>query len=317
MTNFIFDWADVAITAATLDLSAGDYYAHLVTTQPSPTSTTVANLVLPTSAGYAGYQLTNMVYTTQKWSFDNFSFPRYIFATLPPIGMVICKRVGASFASTDPVICYSDFVNSIGQVISGQVGVYVVAEQFMISGAISFAYRYQYSSGSYINGANAGVPFGLLYLLGTANNTTTFTNPGSSKMVVLTSGGGQEPLLFNRDISYSTGSTKVALDFGSRSIKVGGFGYLVSTPSLEPVTIYGSNSLPNWSVAEVISDTNWTPIATTTSATNNSSGWKLAISNSTTFWRYLKWGQPANNMTIAEMELYNSVILSPDQNLIA
>jgi hypothetical protein len=316
MTNFIFNWADAAIDAATLDLSTGTYYAHLVTSTPLLTDTTVANLVLPTSAGYAGKLLTNMVYTTQKWSFDNFSFPRYTFATLPPIGMVICKRVGASFASTDPVICYSDFVNSLAQVILGQVGIYVVSEEFTASGAISFAYRYQYSSGSYINGANGGVPFGLIYLLGTANNTTSFSNPSPTKLPSLGSSGSVQALITDRSISGSANSADTAWDFGNKSVRVGNFGYTHNQSLSTPVVIYGSNNLPSWSSTEIINNANWTQLATVAPSVNTTIGWHIIPVSSSTYWRYLRFSAGSSGIGLNEIELYNSSIISPTQNLI-
>jgi hypothetical protein len=316
MTNFIFNWADAALSATTLDLSTGTYYAHIVTTQPSLTDTTVANLVLTSAAGYTGQLLTNMVYTTQKWSFDNFSFPRYIFATLPPVGMVICKRIGASFASTDPVICYSDFVNAVAQVITGQVGVYVLSQQFMVSGAISFTYRYQYTSGAYAAGTGSGVPFGLIYLMGTANNTVSFANPVPSKIISIATSTVNDLTPTNRIASGGLIDKDLAFDFGARTVKVGDFGYLLGGASSQSVTIYGSNSLPAWNTTELANNSNWTAIASTTAATNNSVGWKLATSSSSTYWRYLRMSTQSAPMYMYEIELYNSTILSPNQNMV-
>uniref|UniRef100_UPI00286C1D5A hypothetical protein n=1 Tax=Chamaesiphon sp. VAR_48_metabat_135_sub TaxID=2964699 RepID=UPI00286C1D5A len=180
MSNFIFNWANAALANATLNLSTGDYYAHLVTTVPALGHSTVANLVLPAVSGYTSTPLTGLNYNTTRWTFNSFDFPKYAFVSAPT-GVVICKRNGASPANTDGIICYSDFNNSIGQTINLAIGAYVVNLQFTANGAINFSYRNRYQSGAF-NSANTPIDNGIFYLLGTNNNTTAWNNPSQSKV---------------------------------------------------------------------------------------------------------------------------------------
>jgi hypothetical protein len=318
MSNFIFNAAAAALTAATLDLSTGNYYAHLVTTTPQPTDSTVANLVLPTISGYVPTVLTGLNDNGQRWTFDNFTFPRYVFAATPPVGVVICKRSGASPAASDQVICYSDFLNSIGQVILTPVGAYLISLSFGASGAIDRAFRYQYSSGAYVAGANGGYPSGLIYLMGTNNNTSSFTNPAPGKLIVHEVGTGANNSFTDKSSLFAGFHQSIALDFGSNQVGVGDFGYLlVSDPVVDPVTIFGSNNMPIWDDINIVDNSNWTSLATVSALTNSAGRgtWVIASVTNQTHWRYLKWETPGS-VGAYEFELYNSSILSPNQNLV-
>jgi hypothetical protein len=317
VSNFIFNAAAAALVAATLDLSTGNYYAHLVTAAPALTDSTVANLVLSTASGYAPTALTGLSDNSQRWTFDSFTFPRYIFAVTPPVGVVICKRAGASPVSSDQIICYSDFLNSIGQVIATPVGAYAMVLTFGTSGAINKLYRYQYNSGAYVAGANGGIPFGLIYLLGTANNTTTFTNPSPLKLPSLGIGGTAQALITDRNSGGTANSTDTAWDFGNKAVRVGDFGYLHQSAVSTPVTIYGSNNLPGGlTAADITNNANWTQIATVSAVVNTTAGWHLATSSSSTYWRYLRFSSGSSTIGLNEIELYNSSIISPTQNLV-
>jgi hypothetical protein len=311
MSNFIFNAAAAALTAATLDLSTGNYYAHLVTTTPQLTDSTVANLVLPTISGYVPTVLTGLNDNGQRWTFDNFTFPRYVFAATPPVGVVICKRLGASPAASDQVICYSDFLNSIGQVILTPVGAYLIGLSFGANGAISRALRYQYSSGSYAVGNT--VPHGLFYLLGTENNTRGFSNPAPSKVLVKTNYGDGDAVIDGTLFGTNYVAPDYAFDFGSKTAKVGTLGYFCNTGSLGAVNIYGSNILPSWTVTEIINNLNWTLLAANSSPTIDTNNWGFTTSSNSSYWRYLKFSFQAGG--VGELELYNSSILSPTQNL--
>jgi hypothetical protein len=327
MSNFIFNAAAAALTAATLDLSTGNYYAHLVTTTPQLTDSTVANLVLPTISGYVPTVLTGLNDNGQRWTFDNFTFPRYVFAATPPVGVVICKRSGASPAASDQVICYSDFLNSIGQVILSPVGAYLISLSFGASGAIDRTYRYQYSSGAYVAGANAGFPPGLIYLLGTDNNTIGFSNPVPAKIAAISSDGANyQDTRTNRNASSPSFCGYQAFDFGAKTVRVGELRYLLfddnggtagSIANNPIVTISGSNYLTNFDQANILNNSNWTVLATV-SANINTTGagqWIPANSTNNTNWRYIKW-QSSSPVVLMEIELYNSSILSPSQNLV-
>ncbi len=316
MSNFIFNAAAAALTAATLDLSTGSYYAHLVTTTPLLTDSTVSNLVVSTASGYAPTTLTGLSDNSQRWTFDSFTFPRYIFAVTPPVGVVICKRAGASPANSDQIICYSDFLNSIGQVILTPVGAYLISLAFGTSGAINKTYRYQYSSGVFVSTS----PNGIIDLLGTSNGTIAFVNPVPGKLTCLTSAGSSNIVTFTNKIinsGFSASLQNIAFDFGARTVRVGQFGYKQVTPFSGVTTIYGSNNLPAWDQPTLADNGYWTALSTVTAATNNdpANSWILAPVTSTQYWRYLKMGI-TTGQNIAEIELFNSSILSPNQNLV-
>jgi hypothetical protein len=139
MSNYIFTAAAAAITDLTLDLSSGSYYAHLVTVVPPLASLTVANLTLPNSSEYAPISLTGLSYSVLRWTFNDFSFPKDSFATLAPLGLVFCKQFGANPAPTDQVICYSDFTNQAGAVVTASLGIYLINIAIGINGVIDFS----------------------------------------------------------------------------------------------------------------------------------------------------------------------------------
>lgn len=301
MANFIFNWADAALAATTLDLSTGTYYAHLVVSAPSISSTTVANLALVSVSGYAPVILTGLSQNTTRWTFDSFNFPKYLFAT-SPTGVVICQRAGASPASTDQVICYSDLSNTLGQPIILQVGTYIVNLVFGPNGAINYSYRYLYSSGAY-NASAGAFPPGLIYLIGTKNNTQTYVNP----FTVITSPNGID--LFNRAVT-NIGTQRIALDFGVNRIRVGAFGVNYTSPGgTTPTEVWGTNSLATFTNTDIDNNTQWTSLGTSPS---HVMGWNFFNVTNLTFFRYLKWTRPSSGINnVSEIEFYNSAALSP------
>jgi hypothetical protein len=308
VSNFIFNWAVAALQAATLDLSTGNYYAHLVTTAPALGHTTVADLVLPTTGGYTGTPLTGLSYNATRWTFDSFSFPKYAFASAPT-GVVICKRAGTNPANTDGIICYSDFNNSIGQTISLQVGAYVVNLQFGTNGAINFSYRYQYSSGAYAN--TEDVPKGLIYLIGTKNNTQSFASPSGAAILV---SGNPSENVFDRNVVTTnsiSSNFSLRLDFGVLQIKPGKLGiYNRASGTGSTVIVKASNVNNLWN-----DSANYTILATLANAPNWGFNWLLVDCNTSSYWQYLKidTNQPH---AISEIEFYESSILSPTANIV-
>lgn len=297
MANFIFNWAAAALADATLDLSTGNYYAHLVTTVPSLSHATVADLVLPAIGGYSPTTLTGLSNNTTRWTFDSFSFPKYAFVSAPT-GVVICRRAGANPASTDGIICYSDFNNSIGQTINLQVGTYVINLQFVSAGAINYSYRYQYSSGAYAN--TETIPKGLIWLIGSQNNTLTFTNPAPSKISV----SGVAAALTDRNAAggANTSSATINIDFINYQVKVGSIGFWCDGNTTIASTISGSND-----------GINYTVLATPSVAWNFN--FQTFIVNSNTYYRFIRLVlSSAGIFKFTEMELYNSTILSPTAN---
>lgn len=317
MANFIFNSAAAALTAAALNLSTGNYYAHLVTTTPLLTDTTVADLILPNSPGYIGTPLTGLVYTASLWTFNSFSFPKFIFATSAPKGVVICRRLGTTPASTDQLICYSDFTNSIDQAITLQVGTYAVNLQFGPNGAINFNYRYQYNSGSY--STIETIPKGLIYLIGSQNNTFgNFTQIPSTKvnasLLVGTNNFFTANTSFtdrNTGTSTATTTTNMVLDFINNRVQVGKLGFRATFAVTNQVTIFGSNDNLVINSTSISSNVGWTQLGALASLIV---GWNLFDINSPTYWRFIKI--QGLSLPCSEVEFYDSAILSPTINLV-
>lgn len=321
MANFIFNWANAALLATTLDLSVGNYYAHLVTTAPVLGNSTVANLELPTASGYAATPLTGLSYTSARWTFDSFNFPKYAFASVP-VGVVICRRTGVVPASTDGVICYSDFNNSIGQVITLQVGTYILNLEFGISGAINFKNLYQYNSGAY-NSAVAVIPPGLVGLIGTKNSTVAYANP----FTTLTSSQNLGLLGSATDIGTAAYTNKTieavatfvrrySFDFGTLAVKPTTFGFVHRDALTKVVQLWGSNYIPAFDRASIDNSSFWTLLGSVGSPL--SIGWNFISVSNPTFWRYFKLMSSDNTVTLSlqEIEFYNSSVLSPTLNMV-
>jgi hypothetical protein len=308
VANFIFDWAAAALTAATLDLSTGNYYAHLVTTAPLLTHTTVADLVLPSISGYAPTALTGLSYNSTRWTFDSFTFPKYNFAAAPT-GVVICKRTGSTPASTDGIICYSDFNNSIGQTISLSVGAYVVNLQFGSQGAINFSYLYQYNSGDY-DATGGDVPSGLIHLIGTKNNTVSYTNPFNSTNATVQGNATDKTLpLFNNSVTHK------AFDFGVNLIRPVTFGMYIHSAGTPTITLSASNNISGvFNQTNVDNNAFWTDIGVST--TVPSGQWVFFNVTNTTYWRYFRFSQTVATMFFGQIELYNSSALSPTADFV-
>jgi hypothetical protein len=310
VANFIFNWATAALAAATLDLSTGNYYAHLVTTVPALGHATVADLVLPTTSSYASTPLTGLSYNSTRWTFDSFSFPKYSFVSAPT-GVVICKRNGATPATTDGIVCYSDFNNSIGQVISLQVGIYLVNLQFGTQGAINFSFRYQYSSTTFAS--TEPIPKGLIYLIGTKNNTQTFVNPLTSA-TTNTNNGVATPDYTDRGLgTVPIFLSRYAFDFGNIRIKPGVFGLYHRDAVSKTIELSASNNLLAFNIANIDNNSLWTILG---SSTNPVAGWNFITNSNNSYWQYFKLrsSDSSVSLTLQEIEFYNSVALSPTAN---
>lgn len=304
MANFIFNWASAALTANTLDLSTGDYYAHLVATVPALGHSIVTDLVLPAISGYTSTPLTGLSYNSARWTFDSFNFPIYNFASAPT-GVVICKRIGATPATTDAIVCYSDFNNSIGQVINLRVGTYIVSIQFGVGGAISFNYKYQYNSAAY-SPTGGAFPPGLIYLLGTKNNTQAYTNPFNITTAL-------DGLAQTDRLPSATTNQRAALDFGSNLVRFGTVGINWTGANSNATTIWATNNLASWTAIDIDNNANWTQIGISASY---SAGWNFINVSNNNYYRYFKLTRSSAVNQLNEIEFYSSSLLSTTLNMI-
>jgi len=111
-SGIIFTQVLLGLLNRAFDLSTGTFYAHLITTAPSdPAFTQVAQLTLAAGGNYAPVLLTNAAFLTSGntaiWRADDPVWPGLttnLAATIK--GFAVAKRVGASFATTDPIVCY-------------------------------------------------------------------------------------------------------------------------------------------------------------------------------------------------------------------
>lgn len=131
MTSFLFDKAKIDLDLASLNLNSGVFYLHLVVTQPLISSTSVADLQLPSLNNYNPKILTGLIFNSDKWSFNDVNFPPDIYSE-NIVGFVICKQTGFNIASTDPVICFSS------SSVSLESGNYSLTEKFSTYGVLSF-----------------------------------------------------------------------------------------------------------------------------------------------------------------------------------
>lgn len=93
-------------------VSGKTFYLELVTAAPAATATTNNNLTKASGGNYAPVILANLSTGTvntdgAKLDFDDAAWlGLYTTAATPIVGGVICQRVGASPATSDPVLAY-------------------------------------------------------------------------------------------------------------------------------------------------------------------------------------------------------------------
>lgn len=310
MTSFLFSPAD------TQDLSTGVFYAHIVSTEPSLFSNNVSQINITDAIGYVPYTLTGLTFNTLKWTFNNFTFPTYNYVT-SPCGIVICKQLGVSPVSTDPIIYYTSLDNVINQTVVFPTGKYTLNVSFPAQGIIVYKQYYNYTSGSYV--ATEPVPKGLIYLLGTRNETQSFVSPLANSITGTHSANNTAiNYLFDRTLNNDStnGQTYVGLNFGSRRIKVGTIG-LRSPIAQSGVAwqVWGSNTATGINLTNINNAGLWTLLCTTNAIT---AGFNFATATNQTYWQYLKLSTVSNNSgLIEELEFYNSSMYSTDENLMS
>lgn len=318
--GFIFNTANTNINNGSLDILNGQFYIYIVTSTPNQTFNTVSELTLATNS--IPTLLTNNS-TTTIWNFNNIILPLTSYP-IAPMGFVISKRIGSVISNTDPVIYYSEFTNSIGQTINYTTGLYRINIEFNSNGLIYFDVTNEYFAGAYVN--NEAVPKGMIYLLGTNNNTTTYTNPGNSGKVICrfkfgTTTGVSGTSDLDR-IATNFGGTNISrktFDFGAtRKIRMGTFAFYTNQTNTNPVSIYGSNSLTSFTDSEIDIDGYWTLLGTLNTLTANNWMFINNTSGNNSYWRWIKLetNNKASTVDWGEMELYNCSIITSSVNLV-
>jgi hypothetical protein len=294
----------------TANLSTGTFYAHLVTTIPNINNTLVSDLVLSVASGYTPVLLSGVALTATKWSANNITFPIYNFTT-PVVGVVICKQVGTTPANTDPILAYSDLANSLSQNVTSGNGNVNLFVDVATNGMVTYTDNYIYSSGS--NALDQSVPYGLIYMLGTTNNTGSYINPLTSAKIIASTEAGSSSAGFDRSLVSSTNLRQnYGFDFTKFTVRVGGFAVYVMTTSTN-VILWGSNSPSAWNTA-YSSNTGWTALTTATPLIANQ--WTTLTSTNDSYWKYLRLSSNNSDISLQEIEMYNSFILSPTANMV-
>lgn len=107
MATKVFDSLALSLADGSLVLSTANFYAHLVTSEPSSVTANVSGLALVTGGNYspvslAGKQITAIANGGAKMTFTNPVWSLlYAGSADPIVGVVICQRAGASPAGTD------------------------------------------------------------------------------------------------------------------------------------------------------------------------------------------------------------------------
>jgi hypothetical protein len=294
----------------TANLSTGTFYAHLVTLIPNIANTLVSDLVLTTAVGYQPVLLTGVNLTASKWTSDNITFPIYTF-TSPVVGVVICKQLGGTPAPTDPILAYSDLSNSLSQSVNSGTGSVNLFVDINTTGIVTYTNNYIYSSGD--NALDEAIPKGLIYMLGSNNNTGFYVNPITSAKIVSSTEAGSSSSGFDRSlVSPSTLRQNYGFDFTRFTVSADKIAVYVMSNSGN-VILWGSNSPSAWNTA-YSSNTGWTALTTATPLVANT--WTTLTSTNTNYWKYLRFSSNTSDISLQEIEFYNSFILSPTANMI-
>lgn len=118
MASFPFDRVQVGLMDGTLVLATSTFYAHIVTAVPATSVETVSGLTLAAGGSYQRQALTGLSLaadgTGYRLSFANPQWTGLWLATATPMrGIVVCRQIGGSPASTDWTISFNEFTNPV------------------------------------------------------------------------------------------------------------------------------------------------------------------------------------------------------------
>jgi len=314
MPSFVFDSAPVAA------FPIRDYYLVVVETIPLITDTVRNQLVEP--AAFPIYNLTGKTVTPGvSMTFTDFTLPSFTYPNAVR-GVVICQRHPTNAPSgADSVVSFTPFSDHNGLDVVLPAGTFRIQIAWPLTGAIRLADVYRYTCGSYVHGANGGLPFGIMYLMGTVNGTLGYVNPsatGARKLVnILGSDGTIPAALFDRLSSVFSTASAIGLDFGLQRIRVGKIGFN-NAGSPNTWEVYASNDIPGgFSAATINGTAPWTLIMNPYSITTET-GYLTVPGNSldtSTYWRYLKLLRTSgSNNQLREIEFWESTIETPYAN---
>lgn len=302
-------------------LSTGTYCAFPVSSIPSPSSVTTSEV--NTVPGFEPVILQNRQLLSTGLVFSDFQYPFFNY-TVDTVGYCVARLVGSAPSIADKLICFNGYQNALDQDIITPPGAF--SNSFSLDpakGVLELIPAYRYTSGALGTPAPAAFPQGLIYLLGTRNNTIAFANPATDTR--LYAWRASDGSLFNGIYDRTNGNDGALnhiLDTRINRIRVGKILVRVNANALTGVTWYGSNSIPELSlttgtVNEVYNDTSeWTALTTPTNCPPNA--WTSLQSNdTTTFWNYLKYECTGNtNNSITTVEFSESTWQSTKINMV-
>lgn len=301
MTSFLFS------SASTENLSTGTFYLHLVNSVPSASYTTANQLNISDAINYTPVILTGLIYDTKRWTFSDCTFPAFTFNTVP-VGVVICKRLSSNPSPSDSIFYYADIANVLNQNFILTTGKYSISIAFPKRGVLVFSNYYQYYAGNY--SPKETIPKGLMYLLGTRNDTQSHTSPLNNAFIDNYYSSSCD--LFNRNMdNIVISQDKYSFNFGSRRIQVGTVAFWTRDTRDQYWSIYGSNTYVFGSL-DIASD--WTLLA---SSNNTVAGINFMISTNTTYWKNVKLVSSDRFGVLQEIEFYNSSMYSTDMDLMS
>ena len=335
MSNFFtFNEAVNEYVAGTWNPATSTHYLHLVLSLPNIAATTVSQLSLPTSSEYFPAPVSGTSFVNSVLNFNPVLFERYQ-GTEEVIGAVLVRQLGGSPAPTDRLLTYSRLRNAANAPLSF---IPSSSERIRVefpNGAVQFQNVFAYASGSW-----TGVwPLndGILFLLGTENNTLPYSgsrvitqsNTGTPKILGIADGivgGSSGSISFNNldrgspahlGICGLTPANSLVLDFRSRRIRIGRFRWAAhSLASPAMLRLDGTNELPIFNPANAELDSNWTQLINVPSTSYAGNIWYEMIVNSTQYYRYIRLKMVSgSNITISEIDFFNSSILSSTANL--
>jgi hypothetical protein len=332
--SFVFDSALGSILDGDINLGSDVLYFHLVTTIPDAnTDSTVADLVLPTDPEYAVTYLQGRSWSNQVLNSTPPIFPRLTTNPLTVKGSVLCRRNGEDPSDEDSLLCFNIFRNNGGLNVMPNLELERIRASYN-QGILTIQDLYAYVSAP--DPLTYPEESGLLYLIGTDNYTQPYQTPSTAspaagratKVSVVHNAVTNAGSIFKRDTSAvsavvmaaSANFPRLAINFQSpqgrlRTVRIGRFTIIAGTVySGVLFKIYGTNFLPAFDGANIVVSDNWTLL--NQSVLTPHAVPTHCLVNSSSYYRYIGFGVDNPEVQIRYIEMFDSSIISPTQNVI-
>ncbi|NCJ05212.1 hypothetical protein GS597_01485 [Synechococcales cyanobacterium C] len=328
--GFIFEDARSRL-AETLDPGTATLYVRLLLGIPAITMEAVAEANIFESAGFQYLSVTG-------WDGALLEASPVLFPALNSggervRGFLVCEQAGSSPATDDPLVCFGILRGQESEVLMPEF----VGESLRITfpdGVFSIEDGYVYHALDYQSGDVEAATVGIFHLLGTENYTKTYANPlfgftattYKAKLDPGTNGSSAASSLTTKNTSVQTfgisqsGQRRIAFDFKSsannqRRVRVGRVGGRRNQNlSGENIKIFGSNSVPTLSNANVDNTSLWTLLCDQTINITTNVNFFIDCYDPN-YWACLKIETQGLTAAYA-FEFFDSYILSPNQNLV-